>query len=263
MPMFNWLFPARKPARTQAAGAGAARADARIDPDGQELHEEAAPALKRREERTARRERLYTAVRDAMTRAGVLSASYKFKVLSLDARGRQYLVMVDLAAAEAAAQERLAPIEASIIEGANARYGITVKAVYWRLNDQVASGERGAAASDRARPSRPMPLEPPHAVPAARPELPAATRRTGSQYDPIQPDEVAAFKSALAAGVARPAAAAAAAVGLAPTAGAPRSSRSSRQAEQSYTLLTGFEDTELPDPKLRSALSGSQYGDLN
>ena len=45
----------------------------------------------------ARRELLYAVVRDAMTRAGVLSAGYKFKVLSLDARGRQFLVMVDLA----------------------------------------------------------------------------------------------------------------------------------------------------------------------
>src|SRR5574343_431788 len=40
---------------------------------------------------------LYTVVRDAMVRAGVLSASYKFKVLSLDQRGRQFLVMMDLA----------------------------------------------------------------------------------------------------------------------------------------------------------------------
>ena len=263
--MFNWLFPPRKPARTPTAGAGAARPDAvrsARDSDGQELHAEAAPSLKRREERTARRERLYSAVRDAMTRAGVLSSTYKFKVLSLDARGLQYLVMVDLASAEAAAQERLAQIEASIIEGANARYDITVKAVYWRLNDQVVPGERFAA-TERARPSRPTPLEPSRAVPAARPEEPAAAGRPGSRYDPIQADEVAAFKSALAAGVARPAVAAAAAVGIAPAASVPASSRSARQTEQSYTLLTGFEDTELPDPKLRSALSGSQYGDLN
>ena len=45
----------------------------------------------------ARRELLYAVVREAMVRAGVLSSSYKFKVLSLDPRGRQFLVMVDLA----------------------------------------------------------------------------------------------------------------------------------------------------------------------
>lgn len=32
----------------------------------------------------------------AMTRAGVLSASYKFKVLSLDRLGSEFLVMMDL-----------------------------------------------------------------------------------------------------------------------------------------------------------------------
>ena len=243
--MFNWLFPARKPARTQAAHPGAARAEARTDPDNQELREDAAPTPKRREERTARRERLYTAVRDAMTRAGVLSSTYKFKVLSLDARGRQYLVMVDLATAEAAGQERLAQIEASIIEGASARYDITVKAVYWRVNDQVAPGDRVAATPERARPSRPTPLEPQRAAPASRPEQPAA-RRPGSQYDPIQADEVAAFKSALAAGVARPAAAAAAAVGIAPAATASPSSRSARQSEQSYTLQSGSSVSSKP-----------------
>ena len=31
-----------------------------------------------------------------MTRAGILSSGYKFKVLSLDPRGRQYLIMMDL-----------------------------------------------------------------------------------------------------------------------------------------------------------------------
>ena len=48
-------------------------------------------------DRVQRRELLYAVVRDAMVRAGVLSASYKFKVLSLDQRGRQFLVMIDVA----------------------------------------------------------------------------------------------------------------------------------------------------------------------
>jgi hypothetical protein len=46
-----------------------------------------------------RREMLYAVVREAMVRAGVLSSTYKFKVLSLDPRGRQFMVMVDLATA--------------------------------------------------------------------------------------------------------------------------------------------------------------------
>ena len=101
---------------------------------------------------------------------------------------------------------------------------------------------------------------------AARSPRPWRRRRraTTSRYEPIQADEVAAFKQALAAGVANPAAAAAAARG--------RVARRQRQAfdgsamhgPQSYTLLTGFEDTEMPDAEQRMpSLSGTQYGDLN
>ena len=39
---------------------------------------------------------------------------------------------------------------------------------------------------------------------------------------------------------------------------------SGKHGPQSYTLLTGFEDTEMPDSDTRApALSGTQYGDLN
>ena len=61
----------------------------------------------------ARRELLYGVVREAMVRAGVLSSSYKFKVLSLDARGRQFLVMVDLSHGAGGETGRLAEIELS------------------------------------------------------------------------------------------------------------------------------------------------------
>ena len=36
------------------------------------------------------------------------------------------------------------------------------------------------------------------------------------------------------------------------------------KTERSYTLLTGYEDTEMVDPDARApALSTTQYGDLN
>ena len=54
-------------------------------------------AANRRGERLERRELLYAVVRESMTSAGVLSSGYKFKVLSLDSRGVQYLIMMDLA----------------------------------------------------------------------------------------------------------------------------------------------------------------------
>ena len=101
---------------------------------------ESPPAQSRRSERSARRELLFMVVRDCMNRAGVLSASYKFKVLSLDARGREFLVMVDLPGAQLASADRLAEIEAMVGQTAKARHNIGVKAVYWRQNDHVAVG---------------------------------------------------------------------------------------------------------------------------
>jgi hypothetical protein len=189
----------------------------------------------RKGERMAQRELLYALVRACMAKAGVLSAHYKFKVLSLDGRGRQFLIMVDLARDHGMEASRLVEIEAAIAQAAKSRHDILVSAVYWRATEQ--------AAPDSAAP--------PPAAAAAAPDR--------SRFDPIQSDEVAAFKKALAEGVAHPAAATAGA--------APNMARtfdgSSKHGPQSYTLLTGFEDTELPDAEMLKGLSRTQYGELN
>ncbi|MEO7547577.1 MAG: hypothetical protein ABIT82_04090 [Ramlibacter sp.] len=255
----------------------------------------------RKGERMARRELLYTVVREAMLHSGVLTSSYKFKVLSLDARGRQFMVMVDLARASGGETSRLAEIEALIAQHAKSRYDVVVTAVYWRMNEHVALGVPGPrTARTVATPSQPAPLEsgpvdlgstataesgptplvamPPARVIAAVSATAAAeVPRPKTRFEPIQADEVAAFKSALAAGLAKPAAVAEAAVatkasaaivaaaGAAATAGASAKAfdGSGKHGPQSYTLLTGFEDTEMPDSETRApALSGTQYGDL-
>jgi hypothetical protein len=74
---------------------------------------------------------------------------------------------------------------------------------------------------------------------------------------------VEAFKHALAAGVVNPAAAAAAAAGVSHGASAKDFDGAAMHGPQSYTLLTGFEDTEMPEAEQRMPqLSGTQYGDL-
>ncbi|MGQ2980652.1 MAG: hypothetical protein ACT6Q9_13260 [Polaromonas sp.] len=208
--------------------------------------------------RHARRELLYAAVREAMIRAGVLSGSYKFKVLSLDPRGEQFMVMMDLAQEFGAQAERLAEMEVMIAHSAKSRYNIRVTAVYWRLNELV-SVARPAGAPQVS--SRPAPLYHAEAAPAvavtvapAAAALPepalAVDKPVVKRYEPIQADEVAAFKQALAA---------ASAHGV-PAEAVPLS----RSAPRSYTLLTGFEDTEMPEsPALVPALSATQYGDLH
>ena len=89
------------------------------------------------------------------------------------------------------------------------------------------------------------------AVRAAAVTETAVAAPVASRFEPIQDDEVAAFKQALAA--------ASAGGGTAQVA----KGVSTRSGPHSYTLLTGFEDTEMPDaPVSAPALSATQYGDL-
>jgi hypothetical protein len=228
----------------------------------------------RKQERMARRELLYAVVREAMMRAGVLSSSYKFKVLSLDPRGRQFLVMVDLAHGASGEMTRLAEIEALVAQQAKQRHDILVTAVYWRANEHVAVGvPPPRSQQDLARlrretggDSAPAPLSEeisrPAELRAAPPEVPApAAPRAAARLDPLRQDEVDAFRQALAASVRGEAALAViAAQRTAPAA----ATAAATAAAQSYTLLTGFEDTELVDHGEDPAeqLSGTQYGEL-
>lgn len=187
-------------------------------------------AIHRKNERLERREMLYAVVRESMIRMGVLSSSYKFKVLSLDSRGRQYLIMMDLARLQAGEIARLSEIESMIAHSAKARHDILVSSVYWRINEQVTAGLPRSAPS-----SAPAPL-------AQGASVPPKTR-----YEPLQADEVAAFKQALAA-VPAP-------VSLASPGEIVRSGR------RNPNPLPNFEDTELDERQ--TPLSGTQYGDLN
>lgn len=185
----------------------------------------------RKNERLERRELLYAVVRESMTRAGLLSTSYKFKVLSLDSRGRQYLIMMDMARQNVGDSARLADMEGHIAKIAKTRHDILVTAVYWRVNEHVTAG---LASSTPAQAHVPRPA-------VGAPSVPVAPR-----FEPLQADEVAAFKQALAS---IPAPAALSAPG--------EIVRSGRR----NPAPPSFQDTELEDRQ--SPLSGTQYGDLN
>ena len=186
MSLFSWFT--RKPASAQprmAEPSGLLNADATVPMtpgrDGRPVAP-AAPtehAANRKNERMERRELLYAVVRDAMVRAAVLSASYKFKVLSLDQRGRQFLVMMDLASEYGGDTARLSEIEALIAQTAKSRYDISVNAVYWRLNDHVAVGVplQGVPPARTPAAAQPRPAVSParaQAAAAAAPARPAA-----------------------------------------------------------------------------------------
>ena len=198
----------------------------------------------RKTERLERRELLYRVVRDAMTRAGVLSSSYKFKVLSLDQHGRQYLIMMDLANEFAGATGRLAEIESLIAQSAKTRHEILVTAVYWRVNETVTAGlSRGTAVPlTPARP--PAPAVAVAVATAVAPEEPGSGR-----FEPLHAEEMLAFKQALAS-VTPP---------HTPLANSGQVVSSGRR----NPLPPDFEDTEMHPEEKHSPLSGTQYGDLH
>lgn len=88
----------------------------------------------RRADRMGRREALFGIVREIMLRSGILSSAYKFKVLSIDQKGRHFLVLLDLSLdlAHSEPAERLLEIEKMIAEASMSRMQVVVQAVYWR-----------------------------------------------------------------------------------------------------------------------------------
>jgi hypothetical protein len=88
----------------------------------------------RKVDRMGRREALFGIVREIMLRSGILSSAYKFKVLSIDQKGRHFLVLLDLSLdlAHSEPAERLLEIEKMIAETSMSRMQVVVQAVYWR-----------------------------------------------------------------------------------------------------------------------------------
>ncbi len=230
MSLFQWFTRKSSPkgAVTQPSS-GLAHVDATVPVQGGNSGGNktgAGSAANRKNERLERRELLYAVVRDAMTRAGVLTASYKFKVLSLDSRGRQYLIMIDLARKDTGATDRLAEIEGLIAQNAKTRHDILVTAVYWRVNEHVTAG-----------------LTRPVAVPAASV---TSTVPPKPKYEPLQEDEVAAFKKAIASAQNPP-----------PLSAPGEIIRSGRRNPTPEPV----DDYEVD--RRASPLSGTQYGELN
>lgn len=205
-------------------------------------------AADRKNMRLERRELLYAVVRESMARVGMLSSSYKYKVLSLDPRGRQYLIMMDFPQELAAQTGRLAEIESIVTQNAKARHDIVVKAVYWRINGPVPSAvlRQSRTTSEGDVPGRPA-----------------------GRVEPIREDELAAFKNALAGGAsieapAKPIAAwrrnPARQADFADT-------QVQEQAGKKTKAAVGgrdFQDTDAVESvEKTSPLSGTQYGDLN
>ena len=237
--------PAAQQASTdgQTGGAGA---DSRV------LARKAENAALREQLRTqvlARREQLYGVVREAMLRVGVPVTSYKFKVLALDQSGRLYLVMIDLASHLNHEAAQMVEVESLIAQSAKSQHDIVVSAVYWRTTENLGEvkahpGEPGRADAGTAQVK---PANQP-VTDNSRKAEPATEGNASGHYEPLQTDEMLAFKRALAA-----------------TATAPAPAAPARPPARAYSpLATGYEDTQVVGPDTRPpGLGGTQYGDFN
>ena len=176
--------------------------------------------------RHARREELYVAIRESMTRSGVLSSSFKFKVLSLDQQGNTFLVMMDLTTETGAPTVSLTSMEQQIMRHAMARFDIAVSSVYWRLENASAHRQPDFQETEEFRP------------------------RAAPVYKTIEVDELAAFKEARRAAALRTHAA------PVPATPAPKTRRTSSKQPD-------FADTQLTESPNAPGLSTTQYGDLN
>lgn len=184
----------------------------------------------RKGRRILRREQLFSVVRESMIRGGVLSTSYEFKVLTLDADGDGFLVLVDLALpAESMPDEYLLEIERWIQNSAQSRHDMKVRAVYWRRKstpDQKGMALKAAVAAQTRR----EPAGQRDTAIAAPERNPEHARVQG-----VQADEVEAFRRAL------------------------------QKAANPIRRPVSGEEVNLPTPESHSdfsALSETQYGKL-
>ena len=191
-----------------------------------------------RQQRAGRREQLFALVRENMIRMGVLSSHYKFKVLTLDPAGEQFIVMVDwqpgaLGADPVFEKQFEAGLQHLLVER---QQGFKVKAVYWR--GHVDSGAAVSPTAPRATRS----------TPTATPAAPAALHHE----EQVSEDELKALQAALRQ------------AGASPQTAAPAARRATQapawqdQPDFEPTINTeGQQGTEF------GSLSETQYGKLN
>lgn len=238
MSLFSWLF-----SKSPAKPAAPAEVNDKLS-STQQPASAVDPMAELKQQRHHNRESLYEVVRSVMLRSEVLSSHYKFKVLSLDTQGRQFLVMIDLLNDAALQPHRWSGIEQLMTLTALQHHDLQIKGLYWRLMMQ---------------PTTPTVVMPARSESAATPTAPAAAAVAASApiaapihgFEPIHEDEVMAFKKAIAN--ANPADQSAPAAGKA-AASVPR------QAVPEH----GYEDTQLLEPEDGvSPLGPTQLGGLD
>ncbi len=238
MSLFSWLF-----SKSPAKPATSADLSDKLS-STQQPATATDPLAELKQQRHHNRESLYEVVRSVMLRSEVLSSHYKFKVLSLDTQGRQFLVMIDLLNDAALQPHRWSGIEQLMTLTALQHHDLQIKGLYWRLMMQPTTPTAVTPAKSEMPP-------PAHAAAQTTAAASALIAMPMHGFEPIHQDEVLAFKKAIAD--ATPAGEAAPQVGKVVSSG-PRRTPPER----------GYEDTQLLEPEEgASPLSQTQLGGLD
>lgn len=121
---------------------GSSKPPHEADPVSVSSGPETLPGKMNLEERMAfRRDVLYEAIKVTMQAHGILSASYRFRVVRGDKRGHQYMVMIDLSTDFLHNREgqpaALSALGSALAKTAAARCGVLVTGVYWQVNEEI------------------------------------------------------------------------------------------------------------------------------
>lgn len=152
------------------------------------------------ERMTYRREMLYQSIRESLLQMQVISSMYRFRVMNLDERQHRFVAMIEVTNKFEAQLGGLpvgfGQVEEHIRKRTLERYGVSLDAIFWRVNEAQASFVRSRRAGDSANAgpagaNAPRLREVPGDVSAARQRLSRA------QVDPVTPEEVEAFARAI------------------------------------------------------------------
>lgn len=186
MSILTWIRSRNKAGNNRAGAAGKGRRG---------FSQTTLPLISpRRGRRILRREQLFAIVRESMIRGGVLSTSYEFKVLALDANADSFLVLIELVLpADVVPDEYLLEIERWIQMSARSRLTMDVPSVYWRRKpapDQKGMALKASVAAQTRREAQ-MSSESATAIPSPRQGLSVGRPQS------VSAEEVAAFREAL------------------------------------------------------------------
>ena len=185
------------------------------------------------------KDNLFDVIRGAFVSAGILSASYKFKVLPSGYANNEVLVLIDVGAGLDRSDKNLMAIEMKIIDTARNHGVIRVKSVYWRVGADINPPVAKNGPTLKDKPVTQLP---------ANKSLNAEDEVQHSVFGKVTEEELTAFRVAVTRGVTSP-------------------SRTQhvipvKRYDSGESVTRDFEDTETFFANGDSGLHLTQYGNL-